>query len=303
MAEDNKDAIGMNKNETERYSFLDWLEWHRGWLLVAGSISIILMILFLMFLSRLTPELQSARVLNYLGYLIFFSFVIAIFLFMVGVVQIFNRLPFTRMNQKAASLFSDEERLIRLKIKAEMDELLFSEKMQKEDGTSVDDWREVLANSRTRLMHEHRRLLKRGTKYLISGICLLLLGVAVLGGLFLHSYNFPPDTDSIITFIVSYLPRLSMVVAIEGLAVFCLRLYAVTERELLYNKNKTMNIELRLTAGLMLVGTKEDADKFESLSNHLAREGLDDVLGKKSSVGGMSAEKLIKILLKTLRVK
>lgn len=295
MAEENKNEIGTN-------SFLDWLEWHRGWLLVAGSISIILMILFLMFLSRIAPELQSARVLNYLGYLMFFSFVIAIFLFMVGVVQIFNRLPFTRMNQKAASLFSDEERIIRLKIKAEMDELLFSEKMQKEDGTSVDDWREVLANSRTRLMHEHRRLLKRSTKYLISGIGLLLLGVLVLGGLFLYSYNFPPGTDSIITFIVSYLPRLSMVVAIEGLAVFFLRLYATTERELLYNKSKTMNVELRLTAGLVLSGDKEEADRFKSLSNHLALEGLDYVSSKNASSGGMRPEKLIKILLKALKV-
>ena len=300
MAEENAEE---NEYAIETNSFLDWLEWHRGWLLVAASIIIVLMMLFLMFLSRLTPELQSARVLNYLTYLILSSFGIAFFLFIVGVMQIVNRLPFTRTNQKVAFLFSDEERLIRLKIKAEMDELLFSEKMQKEDGTSVDDWREVLANSRTRLMHEHRRLLKRSTKYLISGICLLLFGVAVLGGLFLYSYNFPPDNKTIITFIVSYFPRLSMVVAIEGLAVFFFRLYAVTERELLYNKNKTMNIELRLTAGLMLYGTKENSTKFQSLSDHLAREGLDDVLSNKSASGGISAEKLIKILLKTLKVK
>ncbi len=236
-------------------------------------------------------------------------------------IRILNARSFSeKTKRKILTQYSREEKELNIKIESEEDdeereklrqqmlylsqkyESLLIENLRTKDGKVVDDWREVPLATRKRLLDEEDNLRLRSRIYLSFGIMLIILGAGISTFVILIAPDSVPNGVSVNNFFNYYLPRAPMVISIEGLAIFFFRLYVVNEREFLNNKNRIMNIELRLTSGLMLVGTKENTAKFESLSNHLAREGLDDVLGKNSPSRGMSAEKLIKILLKALKV-
>ena len=225
-----------------------------------------------------------------------------------------------KTKRKILDQYSIEDKELRHKIELEKDdeirqelrqlaldlhqkyESLLIEDLRTKDNKVVDDWREVPLAARRRLLDEEDRLRLRSRINLLFGFIMVMFGAGITTAFILIAPDSVPNDVSLNKFFNYYLPRMPIVISIEGLAIFFFRLYVVNERELLYNKNRIMNIELRLTSGLMLVGTKENTAKFESLSNHLAREGLDDLLGKKSASGGISAEKLVKILLKALKV-
>ncbi len=225
-----------------------------------------------------------------------------------------------KAKRKIINQYSIEEKELNLKIESEKDnkekeklrqqmlylsqkyESLLIENLRAKDGKVVDDWREVPLATRKRLLDEEDNLRLRSRIYLSFGFIMVMFGGGITTFFILISPDSVPNGVPVNNFFNYYLPRAPMVISIEGLAIFFFRLYVVNEREFLNNKNRIMNIELRLTAGLMLSGTKEKATKFKSLSNHLAQEGLDDFLGKKSASGGISAEKLVKILLKALKV-
>ncbi len=213
-----------------------------------------------------------------------------------------------KTKQETTSQYFVEEKELRRLIEAERDEAekkllrqqafnlrqeyesLFIENLQTKDGEIIKDWREVLLSARKRLLREEQRLLARNNANLRNGIFMALAGVAmptyyILSGMAIEVGG---NWD---VFIVSYWPFFTMGVIIEIIAIFYLRLYALTERRLERNKNELTNIELRLTAGLML-HDKTDENKFNSIADIFAKEERNFVLKKNETSAITDSDKL-----------
>ena len=219
-----------------------------------------------------------------------------------------------KTKQEITSQYSVEEKELRLKIGAEKDqaakkklrqqaldlrqkyELLLIENLQTKDGAIVKDWRESLLAARKRLLKEEQRLVARNRANLRNGVFMAFIGVA-LPAYYIIFTNRAGESDSGWLFISNYLPNLSVVLGLEIIAIFFLSLYASNERRLERNKSDLTNIELRLTAGLMLY-EKVNKDNFAILADNLSKEDSKFVLGKNESFGGGGTNKLLETLLK-----
>ncbi len=177
-------------------------------------------------------------------------------------------------------------------------ESLMSENLRRNDGTFVTDWREVLLVSRKRLSDEEQRLLARNLANLRNGILMALAGI-VLPVYYIFVFNEVDPTISVGKFFATYWPIFTIAAIIEIIAIFFLSLYSSNERRLERNKNDLTNIELRLTAGLMLYDKKNGA-KFAVLSDTLSKEESNVVLGKNESAGGISTDKVMGLLSKLI---
>ncbi len=219
-----------------------------------------------------------------------------------------------KTKQEITSQYSVEEKELRLKIEAEKDqeakkelrqqaldlrqkyELLLIENLQTKDGTIVEDWRESLLAARKRLLKEEQRLVARNRSNLRNGIFMAFIGVA-LPAYYIIFTNRAGESDSGWLFISNYLPNLSVVLGLEIIAIFFLSLYSSNERRLERNKSDLTNIELRLTAGLMLSDEKNE-DKFADLAKIIAQEDSKFILGKNESSGGVGTNKITELLSK-----
>ena len=244
----------------------------------------------------------------------------AIFVIMAIVIIILFVFGIASNNEKekteAVSRFSDEEKALRQKIEAEKDkekkkalkqqalelrqeyDSLMSENLRRIDGEFVTDWRESLLVTRRRLIDEEQRLLARNRANLSFGILMALVGVALPASYIVIVGELKPS-DSFGTFVANYWPFFTIAVIIEIIAIFFLGLYSSNERRLERNKNDLTNIELRLTAGLMLYN-KTNGAKFAVLSDTLSKEESNVVLGKNESSGGISTDKVMGLLSKLI---
>ncbi len=102
---------------------------------------------------------------------------------------------------------------------------------------------------------------------------------------------------SFVDFLIKYWSRVGIVITIGVFAGFFLRLYALTERVIERNKSDLTNIELRLTAGLMLY-EKVNKDNFAILADNISKEDSKFVLGKNESSGGVGTNKITELLSK-----
>ncbi len=300
------------------WKFLDWAE-NNEWRIF--FISLIILVLTALLL-RFIPELKDIAFVGYTIVLVVFFLALLVCgghlggkfseLLMLGIIS-----SSERAKQKAESKFNEEQEQIVDQILTEKDnekkqdleqqalalrqeyESLMSENLRKTDGTFVADWREVLLVGRKRLADEEQRLLARNRVNLRNGILMAFIGVA-LPASYIFWGNKTGEADGIWTFIINYLPALSVVLILEIVAIFFLRLYALTEHRIERNKNEITNIELRLTAGLMLPSATGQAD-FESLSNHLAKEERNFVLGKNESSAGIGVDRVAEILSKVIK--
>ena len=283
-----------------------------------GIIILPLMFAILEVLSAPDPfEAVDSYIFYVLGFFYFGLFVVVVGL-SIAPKSIDVRSASEKLKQAAVSRFISKKEAFRLKIEEEEDESkkekleqealdlhreyesLLSQNLRRNDGTFVEDWREALLVTRQRLVSEEERLLARNVANLLVGIFMVIIGIGIL----IYYVFFLSEvgiSGGLVKFLANYGPILSIVAIIEFLAIFFLRLYAQTERGIERNKNEMTNIELRLTAGLMLFGTKEDAVKFESLSNHLAKEERNFVLGKNESSAGVSTNRLLEILSKVVK--
>ena len=267
-------------------------------------------------ISKIRPELTNEIFITYS--LVFGIFGLVAFsllvLFEVGYFVI--RSSIEREKQNTMSRFSDEENKIRRQIEEEKNEekkqeleqqalelrqeyeSLMSENLRRKDGTFVEDWREALLVARKRLQDEEQRLLARNVANLRNGIIMAFLGI-LLPALYLYYAlfgNVVQGSNSIVG-LTAYLPVFSVVLISEIVAIFFLNLYASNERRLERNKSDLTNIELRLTAGLMLYD-KTNKDNFAILADNLSKEDSKFVLGKNESSGGDGTNKLLETLLK-----
>ncbi len=171
-----------------------------------------------------------------------------------------------------------------------------SENLQKNDGTFSTDWREVLLVTRKRLTYEEQRLLARNIANLRIGIVMASVGI-IIPVYYILSGRAVDASENVGTFVASYWPFFTIVIIIEIVAIFFLRLYSLNESRLEKNKNEITNIELRLTAGLML-SEKTNKDKFAELADTLSKEERNFILGKNESSAVLDTEKLIEIASK-----
>ena len=163
------------------------------------------------------------------------------------------------------------------------------------------NWSKTLVESHKRLLDEEGRLNARNVANLGYGVLAAVLGVFVLITAAILPYiwdNFATPAFNGIP--VYYFPVTPVVIITEIVAIFFLRLHSQTEHRIERNKNEITNIELRLAAGLMLSSPTGQPD-FTSLSNHLAKEERNFVLGKNESSAGVSTNSLLEILSKVIK--
>ncbi len=222
-----------------------------------------------------------------------------------------------KINQELASQFSAEQaEILRKIVRAKDDELrtelrrkafairqeyesLLGESLRDKDGNPFTDWREYLLAAHKRLTKEEQRLQARNRSNLRIGIGMAFLGVILLAS-YLYYLLFLGGSgtgNDFWTFLINYLPSFSIIIILGTLAVFFLRLYSSNERRLERNKSVLTNIELRLTAGLMLYDEKDKAN-FAILADNISKEDSNFVLGKNESSAGISTERLIEIITK-----
>ncbi len=305
--------------------------------IIFRSMAIVLMISILAsnnFMSAESAELLGSSLnklfSDYRSFLSTATAGIAISLAIFGLRQITTRSHYERANKELLSSINltKKELLIQIErsenntdkeeLKQQILELrnkyqLLSGKiLQNKDGDFVEDWRSVLLSTRKRLLDEEDRLLTRNKRNLGIGVLMIVVGIIFLmyaTGFFEQSLegnirqasnsNTGKDSEgiNIWNFLANYGPIFSILVLIEIPTFFFLSLYASNERKIERNKNDLTNIELRLTAGLMLYD-KANGAKFAVLSDTLSKEESNVVLGKNESSGGGGTNKLLETLLK-----
>ncbi len=158
---------------------------------------------------------------------------------------------------------------------------LMSENMHKIDGSFVEDWRESLLGARKRLMDEEHRLLANNKINIEAAMWMAFIGVA-LPIYYIFFISELGENANLWTIFASYWPIFSVVFVFEIIAGFFLRAYIQTEHRIERKQNEMTNIELRLTAGLML-SEKTNKEKFAELAGTLSKEERNFVLGKNES--------------------
>lgn len=123
-------------------------------------------------------------------------------------------------------------------------------------GNSTDlDWQTILGASRMRLKNETRRLSTRSTLNLMAGVFFSGVSIAALFYLVLQKIDIASSTSGASEIFRIYVPRFSVVLLVQLLATFFLRMYVRNEQDILKNKNELTNIELRMAA-ISLLRTK-----------------------------------------------
>ncbi len=219
-----------------------------------------------------------------------------------------------KAEQDIASRFSVEEKELRRQIEKERDEekkqalkqqalelrqkyeTLMDDNLRRKDGTFVTDWREVLLASRKRLLNEEQRLLARNRMNMSIGISMSFAAVFFLI-IYMIFRGQVGEINGFWEFVAINSPAFSVVFIIESFSLWFLRRYIVGERELDRNKNEITNIELRITAGLMMASASDNPD-LTSLAGTLSKEQRNFVLDKDESSAVLDPHKFIETLLK-----
>lgn len=286
-----------------------------NWFCVKVSMLFFVVFIGIVVSVKIVPELGTKTFFLILVEVVFFGYYIfAAPVIIIGLRMLVILSYPKKTKQSAFSRFSDEEKEIRLKIETEKNnekkqeleqqafalrqeyESLLSENLLRRDGSFVTDWREVLLVSRKRLMNEEQRLLARNRVHLRIGIFMSLVAVSFLILYMLFRSQFGVN-DGFGVFFSNPVPVFSIVAIIQSFSFFFLRLYIIGERELDRNKNEITNIELRLTAGLMMASASDNPD-LTSLADALSKEQRNLVLDETESSAVLDSRKFIETLLK-----
>lgn len=144
------------------------------------------------------------------------------------------------------------------------------------EGELDVSWPEVIAVTRERLMFESERLEARSRSNLRNGILTGLLGIVVLVFVL---FIFPPEyeVNNMNSLIASYAPRLFLVLIVQVMATFFLRMYVSNESDIKLNKNELTNVEQRLVAALMV---EENEERLAEIAMFLSKDERNFVLKK-----------------------
>lgn len=127
-----------------------------------------------------------------------------------------------------------------------------------------------------RLRQELFSLSKRGNLNLSIGIVTTLTGLLLLGMFVLREPQTATDATS---FLIGFVPRISLVVLIEVFAYFFLRLYKATLTEIKYFQNEVTSMEAKFLA--LIVATKSgSAEHLSKVIDHLSQTERNFILSK-----------------------
>lgn len=127
-----------------------------------------------------------------------------------------------------------------------------------------------------RLRQELFSLSKRGNLNLSIGIVTTLTGLLLLGMFVLREPQTATDATS---FLIGFVPRISLVVLIEVFAYFFLRLYKATLTEIKYFQNEVTSMEAKFLA--LIVATKSGSpDHLSKVIDHLSQTERNFILNK-----------------------
>ncbi len=298
-------------------SFFGWLEKKRTSVLVQLAIIIALAWIIQWIFQWFFESSETYYIFGFNPYSVIINSALFAFAFILIISPFDIRSSDEKVNQELASQFSAEQADILRQIVWASDERskkelrrkafairqeyesLLGESLRDKDGKPFTDWREYLLASHKRLTKEEQRLQARNRSNLRIGIGMAFLGVILLASylyylLFLGGSG---TSNDFWTFLINYLPSFSIIIILGTLAVFFLRLYSSNERRLERNKSVLTNIELRLTAGLMLYDERDKVN-FAILADNISKEDSNFVLGKNESSAGISTERLIEIITK-----
>ena len=136
-------------------------------------------------------------------------------------------------------------------------------------------WSKVLLTGRERLIEETQRLGARSRLNLSWGVVISSLAVAYLTYFVFFSETI--DSSKPYAFASYYGPRLSLILIVQILASFFLKMYVSNEKSIQKNKNEITNLELRLAAGLLVNSSTQKS----KLAEKLITEERNFVLDKK----------------------
>ncbi|MCE6959380.1 hypothetical protein LAZ40_09980, partial [Cereibacter sphaeroides] len=126
------------------------------------------------------------------------------------------------------------------------------------------DVRRIEAIALSRLSNQTVVLGSRARLTLGMGVIFCLSGLAALGATFFFDNPLYPKAPTAgadwLSVIQAYIPRLTLVLLIEVIGFFFLKLFSATLAEIRYVQNEITNIEMRLVALYSLRGSRRDED-------------------------------------------
>jgi len=164
------------------------------------------------------------------------------------------------------------------KIETRIQEILTSKQKTPFDLTDLADenWAQIILTGRQRLLGESERLSARSRLNLTWGVLISSLAVFYLS-YFVFFARITIVGDGPYSFASYYGPRLGLILIVQILASFFLRMYVGNEKSIQKNKNEVTNLELRLAAISLVDDQKERA----KLAQKLISEERNFVVDKK----------------------
>jgi hypothetical protein len=150
------------------------------------------------------------------------------------------------------------------------------------------EWEKHFSETSERIDSEIVAQGRRGTLNLILGV------VTALAGIVLLSWVVLPDTHAHATmndFVMSFIPRVSIVAIVEVFAYFFLRLYKASLSEIKYFQNEATNLEVRFAA-LRIALDSDDASLRTTVVTHLLLMERNPMLDKDKTTLELEKEKL-----------
>jgi len=166
------------------------------------------------------------------------------------------------------------------------------------------EFEKEFARTLQRLSAEVSALGRRGNLNLVIGIVTTVAGLALLGYFVVLQ---APSTVDVPSFVMHFIPRLSLVIFVELFAFFFLRLYKTTLSEIKYFQNEMTNVEAKAIAlhAAGDLGGASHADVVKSLSqterNHVLDKGQTTVEIERARLEGENASAIAKVIASAVR--
>lgn len=150
------------------------------------------------------------------------------------------------------------------------------------------EWEKHFSETSERIDAEIAAQGRRGTLNLILGVVTALAGIILLSWVVLGDAQ---GHASVNDFVMSFIPRVSIVAIVEVFAYFFLRLYKASLAEIKYFQNEATNLEVRFAA-LRIALDSEDAALRATVVGHLLTMERNPLMDKEKTTLELEKEKL-----------
>lgn len=170
-------------------------------------------------------------------------------------------------------------------------DLIAEIKAQAATAFQIQDITNAYQKSHDRLYQEIDDLGRRGNINLALGVAITVIGLFILSGFLLSTGKELPQ--ELWSFLVHYLPRLTLILFIELFAYFFLYLYKTSLGEIKYYQNELTNLEAKHTA-LIAAFKQNDTTTINSVISSLATTERNRILNKNQTTIELEAVRIEK---------